>query len=66
YLFEYGYDSLSLYFNRIPWYGSGKILGKEYFFSVSYIEPNLVKRIREEKREEKSEGVLNQESGVAP
>lgn len=26
------------------------------FFSVSYIEPNLVKRIREEKREEKSEG----------
>ncbi|EFA46777.1 conserved domain protein [Yersinia pestis KIM D27] len=41
-------------------------MGKEYFFSVSYIEPNLVKRIREEKREEKSEGVLNQESGVAP
>lgn len=48
YLFEYGYDGLSLYFNKIPWYEGGKLLGKDYFLSTSYSEPVLAKRIQGE------------------
>ncbi|AIN16041.1 Uncharacterised protein [Yersinia pseudotuberculosis] len=48
YLFEYGYDGLSLYFNKIPWYEGGKLLGKDYFLSTSYSESVLAKRIQGE------------------
>ncbi|MBT2372200.1 hypothetical protein [Pseudomonas fluorescens] len=36
YLFEFGYDGLNLSFNRTPWYGAGKLLGKTYLLDVDY------------------------------
>jgi len=36
YLFEFGYDGLNLSFNRTPWYGAGKLLGKTYRLDVDY------------------------------
>ena len=37
YLFEYGYDGMNLSFNRTPWYGGGKLLGKTYMLDVDYL-----------------------------
>ncbi|MDF3201814.1 hypothetical protein P3C29_24275 [Pseudomonas sp. 1912-s] len=36
YFFEFGYDGLNLSFNRTPWYGAGKLLGKTYRLDVDY------------------------------
>lgn len=36
YLFEFGYDGLNLSFNRTPWLGAGKLLGKTYLLNVDY------------------------------
>ena len=41
-LFEYDYNGLNLTFNRIPWYGSGQLLGKTYWLDVAYFDPALV------------------------
>ena len=46
-LFEYGYDGLSLTFNRTPWYGAGKLLGKSYLLDVAYFDPALIKIIEQ-------------------
>lgn len=43
YLFEYSYDGLNLSFNRITWYGEGKLLGKTYFLDTVYFEKKLIK-----------------------
>ncbi len=37
YFFEFGYDGLNLSFNRIPWFGAGKLLGKTYLLNVDYL-----------------------------
>lgn len=36
YLFEFGYDGLNLSFNRMPWFGAGKLMGKTYLLGVDY------------------------------
>jgi len=43
YLFEFGYDGLNLSYNRIPWYGAGNLLGKNYLLDVNYFGNALVK-----------------------
>lgn len=45
YLFEYGYDGLNLSFNRTPWYGEGKLLGKTYMLDTAYFDTTLIKII---------------------
>ena len=40
-LFEYDYNGMNLTFNRIPWYGSGQLLGKTYWLNVAYFDPAL-------------------------
>ena len=43
YLFEFGYDGLNLSYNRIPWYGAGNLLGKNYLLDVNYFGDTPVK-----------------------
>ncbi|MFZ4832386.1 hypothetical protein [Rouxiella sp. Mn2063] len=48
YLFSYGYDGLSLSYDRIPWYSAGMLLGKTYLLDVAYFDPVLIKAIESE------------------
>lgn len=41
YLFEFGYDGLNLSFNRTPWLGAEKLLGKTYLLEVDYFPQGL-------------------------
>ena len=45
-LFEFDYDGLNLSFNRIPWYGSGQLMGKTYWLDVAYYDPALVASLK--------------------
>ena len=45
-LFEYDYNGLNLTYNRIPWYGSGQLLGKTYWLDVAYFDPALIAALK--------------------
>ncbi|MFL1502701.1 hypothetical protein ACI77J_17450 [Pseudomonas sp. O64] len=44
YLFEFGYDGLNLSFNRMPWYGAGKLLGKSYLLEVDCFAKHAIEK----------------------
>ena len=46
YLFVLGFGGLSLSFDKVPWYGAGKLLGKTYMLDVAYFDLELIKLVR--------------------
>lgn len=46
YLFVLGLGGLSLSFDKVPWYGAGKLLGKTYMLDVAYFDLELIKLVR--------------------
>lgn len=45
-VFEFDFNGLNLSFNRIPWYGSGQLLGKTYWLDVAYFDPALLTALK--------------------